>query len=341
MTSTHRDDSQMSRFDREGVRRSRARDAVKAVVLSAILLIVFAGDSIRDAGEEMNPGIGRDIVVAIGTPAGWIADHTPLADAGDAVTSGLSPDSELGEGGFSAETLSGSGAEVPPVTPDAFDPVEIGADPPPRGELETLLVTGDSLATPLDTELARLLSDEGVEVILDPHLASALSNDELVDWGQLSTSQVSEHDPDAVVYFIGANEGYDMEGADGETVECCDQEWAAVYSSRARQVANTFRQDGDARVYWLTVPEPRDPKRQEIADVVNPGIEVAAQPWRSQIRVLDLAPTFAPDGDYTDSIDVEGESTIVREGDGIHLNDVGSQIAAEQVLEALGRDFDY
>ena len=340
MTSTHRDDSQMNRFEQEGVRRSRASDAVKAIVLSAIVLVVFSGGSIRDAADDLSPGIEKDILTVIGTPAGWIADNTPLAGAGQEVTSGLSPDADLGGGGFEAGVAETSGTEVPPVTEDAFDPAAIGAEPVSAGPLETLLVTGDSLSTPLDQELARQLSADGIEVIQDPYLASGISNEAIVDWGQLSTKQVAEHQPDAIVMFMGANEGYSFEGADGEEVKCCGADWAAIYASRARQMINTYRQDGNARVYWLTIPTPRDPDRQEVAKVVNEGIEVAAQPWRSQVRVLDTNPTFTPDGTYTDSIDVDGESTIVREGDGIHLNDVGSEIAAEQVIEAVDADFD-
>ena len=41
---------------------------------------------------------------------------------------------------------------------------------------------------------------------------------------------------------------------------------------------DTYRQDGAAHVYWLTVPTPRDPARRPIAEAVNAAIEVAAQP---------------------------------------------------------------
>ena len=49
--------------------------------------------------------------------------------------------------------------------------------------------------------------------------------------------------------------------------------------------------------------------------------------------------TFTPDGEYTDSIRIGGEDSIVRESDGIHLNEDGAALAAEIVLEAIDRDF--
>ena len=339
----HRDDSQMSRFERHGQRTYTARDAVGAIALVALLLVLFAGGSIRDAAAQIDRGIGRDIVSAVGGPTEWIADRLPLDEAQHELTGGLSPDDELGGGGFDeqvAATPGAGAAEVPRVTPDAFDPAAIGAPPPPEQELETLLVTGDSLATPLDTELARRLVGDGVEVIRDPHLGTAISGTAIADWGELSTAQVARDHPDAVVVFIGANEGFAMPGPNGTELECCGVDYAAAFANRVRQVMNTYRQDGGAKVYWLTVMTPRDKQSAEVIRMVNAAIEVAAQPWRSQVRVIDTVPIFTPGFVYDDAIEIDGQETIVRESDGIHLNEAGSAIAADAVIDRIDDDFD-
>ena len=64
----HRDDSEMSRFERHGQHVYSARDAIGAVALVALLLVLFAGGSIRDAAAQIDPGIGRDLVEAVGEP---------------------------------------------------------------------------------------------------------------------------------------------------------------------------------------------------------------------------------------------------------------------------------
>jgi lysophospholipase L1-like esterase len=340
MPSTHRDDSDMSRFEREGVMRFRARQGVLAVILSTVALVLFAGEAVHDAGEQASPGVWRDIMLAVGSPAQWVSDNLPFASSTDSVTAGLSPDAQLGGGGFDA-TVGGSKvpSSIPPVTPDYFDPAEIGAQPGPKQTLDTLLVTGDSLATPLDLELGRRLADSGVDVVRDPHLATGISKSDLLDWGKLSTSQVARYHPDAVVVFIGANEGFPMTGPDGASVECCGADWAAVYANRVRQMMSTYMQGGAARVYWLTVPTPRDSAHQEIERVVNAGIKVAAEPFRSRVDVIDTVPIFTPGDTYRDSMDIDGNSTIVREPDGIHLNDAGSALAADYVLKAIDENF--
>ena len=340
--TTPRDDSLMSRFDEHGLRRFKARDAVGAIALAALLLILFEGPSMRNSAERMDPGIGRTIVLVVARPAGWLGDQLPLADAADKATAWLSPDAGLDDSaGFDgAAGGAARGAAVPPVTSAAFEPADIGAEPAPRRPLGTLLVTGDSLAIPLDAQLARTLAPTDVKVVRDPHLGTGISKSFVVDWGKLSARQVAQHEPDAVVVFIGANEGFPMEGPGGEEVECCGADWAALYAGRVRTMTHTFRQDGAARVYWITVPTPRDDDRARIGRVVNAALEVAAQPWRSQVRLVDTVATFAPDG-YRDAMPIDGRETIVREADGIHLNEAGAELLADAVLEALRRDFEY
>jgi hypothetical protein len=177
-------------------------------------------------------------------------------------------------------------------------------------------------------------------VIRDPHLATGISRDDLVDWAQLSATQVAADEPDAVVIFIGANEGLPMPGPAGEDVSCCGPEWAAIWANRARALMENYAREGAAKVYWLTVPTARDPDRAPITDAVNAAVYAGAAPLRSAVRVLDMGAIFTPEDRFRNAIDVGGRETIVREPDGIHLNDAGSAIAAEEVEAALARDFE-
>jgi lysophospholipase L1-like esterase len=330
-------------------RRLRARDAVVCVFVAALLLVLLQGESIRSTGEKMDPGIQRTAVLAVGEPAGWLADRLPLADAVDDVTSQLSPDDDLtGAGGFNAAPVAGpaaaagggtGGGASAPITTDSFDPTELGVKTAKLAQLKTLLVTGDSLAQPLDVQLARRLAGDGVQTVRDAHLGTGISKAGIVDWGVLSTQQAKERRPDAVVMFMGANEGFAFPGAGGKGIECCGPQWAVVYASRARRMMDTYRRTGAARVYWLTLPLPRDARAQAVARAVNAAIAVAAQPFRSQVRVLDMATVFTPDGRYRAAQDVGGRETIVREPDGVHLNDAGANVAMGIVLERLRADF--
>jgi hypothetical protein len=290
----------MGRFEANAARFS-ARDAVTVVLVALALFVLL--------------------------------EKGPLSDSVDEVTAPLSPDTALStRGGFDATPSEGAGS-VPPVTAAAFESRS------PRRPLRRLLVTGDSLSTPLDLELARRLTGSGVKVERDPHLGSGISKASVIDWGRLAVTQTEAHEPDAVVVFIGANEGFPMKGGDGDDVECCGPEWAAIYANRARQMLATYRRGGGARVYWVTVPTPRDPDRREIERVVNSAIGVAVQPWRADVRLIDTVPIFTPGDRYRDEVEIAGRPTLVREADGIHLNRRGAALLADRVEAALARDF--
>jgi len=289
-------------------RRARARDALIVVWLAVVLLVLFQGAGVRGGAEELSPGIGRDVVEAVGEPTGWIADNLPFSGRTDDALAWLESD-----GG--------------PATPTASD----GAT--------TLLVTGDSLAMPLDTELARRYAGSDVAVEREPHVGTGISKSDLVDWTELSAKQVRKRDPEAVVVFIGANEGFPMPApGGGGQASCCGDDWQAAFAARVGRMVETYLQGGDPHVYWLTVPAPRDPARQEIADAVNAAVRAAAERVGEGVTVIDLDEVFTPDGNYTAAIDIDGRERIVREQDGIHLNAAGAAVAADVVQDAIDND---
>jgi hypothetical protein len=332
----------MSRFDERGARRYRARDAVLIIVIAALLLGLFEGPSVLHAGQQ-HTGLGGEIIRDVGRPFASASKNLYLADVASSATSFLSPDQNLGSAS-GAFTGAGSGAStaqaIPPVSAQAFDPTTLGLPASAKRRLHTVLVTGDSMSQPLDADLAQRLVPRGVRVIRDPHIGTGISNSQILDWGKLSVSQVKNDHPDAVVVFIGAAEGFPMAGDGGRQVDCCSAEWAAIYAQRVRILANTYRQGGGARVYWITLPDPRDAARERIARVVNAAIVVGVQPWAAEVRVIDSVPIFTPAG-YRDAMSVGGVQTIVREPDGIHLNDAGSRFLAGYVLSDISRDFTY
>lgn len=314
-------------------RRRGVREALVVVAVAAVFLLLTQGPSIERTGERLDPGPIRTAVLAVGRPAAAVADRLPFADATRDVTARLSPDDELeAENGFRAAKDTGT---VAPVTPDAFGPADLGPARAPSRGLRTLLVTGDSLSQPMDSILARRLSGgEATQVIRDPHIGTGISKSDLLDWGRLSTRQIGESKPDAVVVFIGANEGFEIDG-----VACCSARYAAAFATRARQMMNTYRRSGTGRVYWLTLPLPRDEDRRRVARTVNAAVRAAASAYRAQVRVLDMTALFTPGGRYRDDMLVDGKETLVREADGIHLNEAGSELAASAVQRALAADY--
>src|SRR3954464_10329400 len=118
-----RDDGSLGRFDAAGERSFSARDAVVAGLVTSVLLVLFAGGSVKRAAAEMGDGVAKSLVQAVGKPTSEVADALPFASVGHHLTSWLSPEEDLGStgGGFASLSVTTAGG-VPPVTPDAFDP---------------------------------------------------------------------------------------------------------------------------------------------------------------------------------------------------------------------------
>jgi len=318
--------------------RHRPRDLLICCGIAVILLTFAEGRAVRHAGREMPSGWERSLVLAVGNPAGWLADQVPpLANAANKLSDVFKSNDDLSSGGAGSfgdrSRPAAAGGGVQPVTPDAFDPRSLGEKPTKR-PLQTVLITGDSMAQPLDAEVARDLAPKRIKVVRDAHVGTMISDTSIVDWGKLSALQVKQDKPDAVVMFMGANEGFPMKIA-GRDVKCCGADWAAEYAYRARRMMDTYRRGGAARVYWLLLPTYRSAARNKIAHVVNAGIIAAASPYRAQVRILDMGAIFTPGNKYRDAMN----GTIVRQADGIHLNEAGAKIAASQVIALIDRDF--
>ncbi len=186
--------------------------------------------------------------------------------------------------------------------------------------------------------LARRTADTGVSTRRDAKVGTGISKTGVVDWGRLATTQIAERPAEAVVVFLGANEGFPMP-IGGRDVECCSPAWIAEYATRTRAVIEAYRRGGAKRIYWLTLPAPREAALAKITGVVNDAIRVAASGFGAPVQIVDAAELFSPGFRYRDALQVEGRERLVRDPDGIHLNERGAEVLADQLLVRLRRDF--
>ena len=104
---------------------------------------------------------------------------------------------------------------------------------------------------------------------------------------------------------------------------------------------DNYLSGGVERIYWLTLPTQRDPARKPIADAVNQAIEAARGRAGPPSGWSTCGRPSRPVTNTGTRSTIDGKQTIVRQSDGIHLNEDGSSLAADLVLGAVDRDFDY
>jgi hypothetical protein len=198
---------------------------------------------------------------------------------------------------------------------------------PAAGHLR-ILATGDSMIQIIDSYL-KARAGRGARVRSDAHISTGLSKPSLLDWQAQARRQAARR-PDVVVMFIGANDGFPMAGAD-----CCGAAWVAEYARRARRMMRTYARGGRARVLWLLLPAPRGGSFREVFPAVNAALRRAARGLDDDVRLVELDEFFTPGGRYRDSMQIDGKTVRVRQGDGVHLNTTGASIAANIVLRIL------
>ena len=188
---------------------------------------------------------------------------------------------------------------------------------------------------------ARVAAEDVVEDVLgsaarvrsDAQPGRGISTPGRTRWATLARSQVKEHRPDVTVVTVGANDGFPFPGGESG-IECCGARWTAEYTRRIRGLMTIYGRSGRAKVLWLTLPIPRDPRRARFTRSINLAVRAAAQ-GREGVRVLDAHAIFTPDDAYRDEITQSGKTVRVRAEDGIHLSAAGADIAGIAIADAV------
>ena len=218
----------MSRFERDGAaplqrprrgRRGRARRRAAGALLRRL--------DPRRGGARSTPGSAATSSPPSASRPSWVADRLPLAEAQHELTGGLSPDTELGGGGFD-DAAAGRRPRAAPAAVPAGHPGRLrpGRDRRRRrrrsrssdaaGHRRLALHPARHRARPAPGARGRRGDPRPAPRRPGSRTPTSSTGRKLSSGpGGAATS------PDAVVVFIGANEGYSMPGPDGQEVECC------------------------------------------------------------------------------------------------------------------------
>lgn len=304
---------------------------VLAVVLVALLVAaIFNSEAIVRAGEGMQPGTTRDVVLSVGRPlddvTGFVGLHLPR---------------EGFDLAFGRESKTASGTELETGSAAILkrkakrDAMPAWRQPTAAAPLN-VLVTGDSEADLVGLRLNDLDSRSLLDVETAARNGTALTNPGFFNWELNAQQEVAARDPDAVVMLIGANDGFNVE-VDGELHAPATVEWETEFARRVAVVMKTLGGDGERPVYWVPPPTARDASFNEIYRSQNRAVARAAQSVEGA-RYIDVFSTIN-DGEYTDQVRIDGRKVLGRQSDGIHFNRDGALIPAEMVLAAMTKDY--
>jgi uncharacterized protein len=301
------------------------------IVIALVVASLFNSEAIVRAGESMQQGTTRDIVLSVGRPLDDVAGAVGLHLPREGLDLAFGQEDKTAEG---TELEEGSTAILRPnrrkdeqqsyVQPTPEDPVEV-------------FVTGDSQAEFIGQLLTDELPDDLFDVEIAARNSTGLTNPEFFNWELNAQQEIAARTPDAVVMVIGGNDGFNVLVGD-QLYGWQDPEWQTEYARRAAVVMRELGSDGERPVYWVPPPTARDDEQNAIYETQNRAVDEAATAVPGA-RYVDIFNTIN-DGEYSDELLIDGDRVLARQSDGIHFTREGAVVPVRLILRSMARDFE-
>lgn len=218
-----------------------------------------------------------------------------------------------------------------PATPPGTSAREPTTDDPLR-----VWIAGDSMWERPGPMLAARLEATGVVNVVDLEYrySTGLTRPDFFDWPAHAARQLVRLDPEVVLFVVGPNDSQPLV-EDGVTHQPRTDGFDAAYRARVRDLMEVLAAGSD-HVLWVGLPVMRDAAfDQRMRDL--------DEAYASQAAVVDgvaHVPTRAlfadDDGDYAEYLQgTDGSPQAMRNRDGIHLSDAGSQRLVRHLFALL------
>lgn len=301
------------------------------IVIALLVAALFNSEAIVRAGESMERGPTRDIVLSVARPLDDVAGAVGLHLPREGLDLAFGQEDKTAKG---TELEKGSTAILRPnrrkderqsyVQPTAEDPVEV-------------FVTGDSQAEFIGQLLIDELPDDLFVVEIAARNSTGLTNPEFFNWEINAQQEIAAREPDAVVMVIGGNDGFNVLVGD-QLYGWRDPEWQIEYARRAAVVMRALGSNGERPVYWVPPPTARDDEQNAIYETQNGAVGEAAAAVPGA-RYVDVFNTIN-DGEYSAELRIDGRRVLARQADGIHFTREGAVVPVRLILRAMARDYE-
>jgi uncharacterized protein len=308
-----------------------AGSVLAVITIALFVAALFNSEAIVRAGESMQNGTTRDVVLSVGRPLDDVAGAVGLHLPREGFDKAFGQEPKTAEG---TELEEGSTAILRPNRPKARR--QSFVQPTPADPVE-VFVTGDSQAEFIGQLLTDLLPQDLYDVEVVARNATGLTNPEFFNWEINAQQEIDARQPDAVVLVMGGNDGFNVVAPDGQLYGPQDPQWETEYARRAAVVMRELSSDGERPVYWVPPPTARDPEFNVIYQTQNRAIEQAAAAVPGA-RYVDIYSTINK-GRYSDELKIDGRRVLARQADGVHFSREGAVVPARLVIEAMARDY--
>lgn len=205
-----------------------------------------------------------------------------------------------------------------------------------------MLVAGDSQAQLFGDSVVIRAADGGrlATVEVDSRVATGLARPDNFNWPNHLAAELEEHDYEAVVLMMGANDLQDMRALDGSRLVEGTEAWFDEYERRVR-VTLELLEAPHRHVYWV-LQLPLSNEDNDLVRRLNAAVDDAVATFTGNASTIDGYGLFSDDaGNYQAFLETDtGEVKRVRSEDGIHLDRAGaawlSRVAYAELVDEWG-----
>lgn len=201
------------------------------------------------------------------------------------------------------------------------------------GNDQKVFFVGDSLMQGVAPWVMReLQNDYQIKSIDLSKQSTGLSYSKFFDWpANIEKTLANNPDIGVMVVFLGPNDAWDVPDPDNraKVVKFGTPRWQEVYTGHIQRILTTTAKN-NVQVLWVTPPNMKKPKLNDGMAELSRIIHEAIRP--EQGVVIDSKGILSPNGNFADSMKLNGKIVKVRTADGIHFTPDGQKLVAKQVL---------
>ena len=323
------------------------------VILVVVVALLGGGilnaQALTDAAARQPFGWKRTVAVVAATPFRGVAGLTrldrPHAVLARAAAGTVNRTGEVAAGEGAATAVESTGGAAPGAAPTALPsaaPTEAEEQrgPPSRRDPLRVWVGGDSLTSEFGPALSdRLARTHRATAAVEFRFSTGLARPDFFDWPGRLRQIANRQDPDVFVVMFGANDGQNLE-VDGSVLTFDTPEWRTEYARRVNAVMASLAKD-ERTVYWIGQPVMADAAFDAKMQTLN-GIYRSAARSHDAVTYIDTRRLFSDeDGLFASYLDdPNGQSTLMRQQDGVHFTRAGGERLTTVVFSAIDEHWD-
>ncbi len=204
-----------------------------------------------------------------------------------------------------------------------------------------LWIGGDSLAGSFGPALGDRVGETGVvSTVIDYKTSSGLYSNDIRNWYERATAQMTSDNPDAVVFIVGTNDASIVNNVDanGDLVP----DWEAAYRLKVARMMDLLVGPDHRTVFWLGPPTLGPSDLDRGGKALGELMRQEAAKRSPDVTYLDTYKLFSNiDGSYSRTIlDENGKSIVARISDGVHFTQVGAEYLARATFSLIDARWD-